>query len=58
MSHDEISLGIDHQENGINRLLEEAAAEAGRISHSKKLPYTRWGAWGPRSITNHASVWA
>ena len=31
MSHDEISLGIDHQENGINRLL-EAAAEAGRIS--------------------------
>ena len=32
MSHDEISSGINRQENGINRLLEEAAAEAGRIS--------------------------
>lgn len=32
MSHDEISSRINRQENGINRLLEEAAAEARRIS--------------------------
>ena len=32
MSHDEISSGINRQKNGINRLLEEAAAEARRIS--------------------------
>ena len=32
MSHDKISSGIYCQEKGLDRLLEEAAAEAGRIS--------------------------
>ena len=32
MSHDKISSGINSQEKGINRVLEEAAAESRRIS--------------------------
>ncbi|MDE6335389.1 MAG: hypothetical protein K2L34_02355 [Muribaculaceae bacterium] len=32
MSHDKISSGINSQEKGVNRLLEEAAAESRRIS--------------------------
>ena len=38
MSHDEISSGINRQENGINRLLEEAAAEL-RIPDDIRSPF-------------------
>ena len=34
MSHDKISSGNNSQEKGVNRLLEEAAAESRRISHA------------------------